>query len=75
MPDFGQSKTKFRLGPIEFNADGKGPAAALAVGVVGSAAMVGVTAYFGLPVAAILAMGCLPMVLCGLLILVGLLRS
>jgi hypothetical protein len=38
-------------------------------------AMVWVTAFCGLPVAAIVALGCMPTVLAGLLILVGLLRS
>jgi hypothetical protein len=74
-PDWGQSKASLRVGPIEFKAGGKGAAAALAVGVVGSAAMIAVTAYVGLPVAVIVTMGVTPMVLAMVMILVGLLRS
>jgi hypothetical protein len=74
-PDIGQGKASLRFGPIEFKADGKGAAGALSVGIVGSAGLVAMTAYCGLPVAAVVTMGTLPMLLAMTLILVSLLRS
>ncbi|UHJ77430.1 hypothetical protein LVE72_02345 [Mycobacteroides abscessus subsp. abscessus] len=73
--DFGHSHASVRVGPIEFKADGKGAAAALAVGVVGSVVMIAVSAYCGLPLVAVMVTGVLPLVLAFVLILTGLLTS
>lgn len=74
-PDFGQSKASLRFGQFEFNANGKGAAALLVIGVVGSVVTLGVSAYLSLPIAVVITMGALPVVLASLLILIGMLRS
>ncbi|EIT94848.1 hypothetical protein MA4S0726RA_3038 [Mycobacteroides abscessus 4S-0726-RA] len=74
-PDFGHSRASLRLGPLEFNAHGKGAAAALAVGIAGSIGVLGVTVYAGLPLVAVMVLCAMPTVLVSLLILIGMLRS
>jgi hypothetical protein len=73
--DLGEGGGSLRWGSAECKAGGRGAAGAIAVGSVGSAGLVWVTASCGLPLAAIVTMGSMPLVLAVILILVGLLRK